>query len=120
MKRLLRIEQYGLIGGVQTSAHVCDDGSIDWLCLPRFDSPSPSTALLGSERHGARRIAEGTAYQESAAASGERRYAGESLVLEAVSSASCGIGVVGSALLLQQLGAGVTAPETDVLVAASA
>src|SRR5690606_13935437 len=84
MKRLPRIEQYGLIGDMQTSAHVCDDGSIDWLCLPRFDSPAPFAALLGSEEHGAWRIAPAAAYQEGAAASAERRYLGESLVLETV------------------------------------
>ncbi|MFG3293484.1 glycoside hydrolase family 15 protein [Streptomyces sp. NPDC048179] len=90
MKRLPRIEQYGLIGDMQTSAHVCDDGSIDWLCLPRFDSPAPFAALLGSEKHGAWRIAPAAACQEGAAASAERRYAGESLVLETVWTTSSG------------------------------
>ncbi|WP_327370757.1 glycoside hydrolase family 15 protein [Streptomyces sp. NBC_01217] len=84
MKRLPRIEQYGLIGDMQTSAHVCDDGSIDWLCLPRFDSPAPFAALLGTQKHGAWRIAPAAAYVGRAGAVAERRYVGESLVLETV------------------------------------
>ncbi|MGW7362697.1 glycoside hydrolase family 15 protein [Streptomyces sp. NPDC054841] len=84
MKRLPRIEHYGLIGDMQTSAHVCDDGSIDWLCLPRFDSPAPFAALLGTQKHGAWRLAPAAAYEEGAGATAERRYVGESLVLETV------------------------------------
>jgi hypothetical protein len=57
MERLPRIEQYGLIGDMQTSAHVCDDGSIDWLCLPRFDSPAVFAGLLGTQKHGTWQIA---------------------------------------------------------------
>lgn len=57
MKRLPRIEQYGLIGDTQTSAHVCDDGTIDWLCLPRFDSPAVFAGLLGTQKHGTWQIA---------------------------------------------------------------
>ncbi|MFC7908358.1 glycoside hydrolase family 15 protein [Streptomyces nigra] len=84
MKRLPRIEHYGLIGDMQTSAHVCDDGSIDWLCLPRFDSPAPFAALLGTQKHGAWRMAPAAAYEGGAGATAARRYAGESLVLETV------------------------------------
>ncbi|MFJ6635820.1 glycoside hydrolase family 15 protein [Streptomyces sp. NPDC091376] len=84
MKRLPRIEHYGLIGDMQTSAHVCDDGSIDWLCLPRFDSAAPFAALLGTQKHGAWRLAPAAAYEEGAGATAERRYVGESLVLETV------------------------------------
>ena len=48
----LRIEDYAIIGDTETGALVGTNGSIDWLCAPRFDSPAFFTALLGTEANG--------------------------------------------------------------------
>ncbi|MDG6110419.1 glycoside hydrolase family 15 protein [Dactylosporangium aurantiacum] len=72
-----RIEDYGLLGDLHTAALVGRDGSIDWLCLPRFDAPACFAALLGDDRHGYWRLAPAAGGPAT-----RRRYRGDSLILE--------------------------------------
>jgi GH15 family glucan-1,4-alpha-glucosidase len=76
----LRIEDYGLIGDTHTGALVGRDGSIDWLCLPRFDSPACFAKLLGDEQNGFWRIA--PAESAGRVHKVTRRYRHDTLVLE--------------------------------------
>jgi GH15 family glucan-1,4-alpha-glucosidase len=74
-----RVEDYAIVGDMQSVALICADGSVDWLCLPRFDSEACFAALLGIEDHGQWRIAPADGPGRSSAS---RRYAGDTLILE--------------------------------------
>ena len=73
------IEDYALIGDTQTAALVGRDGSIDWLCLPRFDSNACFAALLGKPEHGCWKLAPSTVL---GGVQVRRRYRPDSLILE--------------------------------------
>jgi GH15 family glucan-1,4-alpha-glucosidase len=72
-----RIEDYAVVGDTQTAALVGRDGSVDWLCLPRFDSPAIFAALLGDRNNGRWQIAPAGEVTRV-----ERRYRDDTLVLE--------------------------------------
>jgi GH15 family glucan-1,4-alpha-glucosidase len=71
-----RIEDYAIIGDCETAALVSREGSIDWLCWPRFDSPACFAALLGSAENGRWKLA------PSAHSEVTRRYKTDTLILE--------------------------------------
>jgi GH15 family glucan-1,4-alpha-glucosidase len=72
----LPIEEYALVGDRRTAALVGTNGSVDWLCLPGFDSPASFAALLGTEDNGFWRLAPTGTYRV------RRRYIGASSALE--------------------------------------
>ena len=72
-----KIEDYALLGDLHTAALVSTTGSVNWLCLPRFDSPAAFAALLDSDEAGHWTLAPAAASKCTI-----RRYAGDTLVLE--------------------------------------
>ena len=70
------LEDYAILGDTQTVALVSREGSIDWLCCPRFDSPACFAALLGTPEHSRWLLAPEGARRST------RRYRGDTLVLE--------------------------------------
>jgi GH15 family glucan-1,4-alpha-glucosidase len=91
----LRIEDYAIIGDTHTAALVGLDGSIDWLCLPRFDSSAVFAGLLGDDSHGQWKIAP----HEVAIHSSSRRYRGDTLVLETQFETATGVARVVDAMV---------------------
>jgi GH15 family glucan-1,4-alpha-glucosidase len=90
----LRIEDYAIIGDCETAALVCRDGSIDWLCLPRFDSPACFAALLGTPEHGRWLLAPAGEVQTV-----RRRYREGSLVLDTEFTTDTGVAAVVDCML---------------------
>jgi GH15 family glucan-1,4-alpha-glucosidase len=80
------IEDYALIGDTQTAGLVARDGSLDWLCLPRFDSAACFAALLGGPEHGRWLITPSPPAHRC-----ERRYRPDTLVLETDFHTECGV-----------------------------
>ena len=72
-----RVEDYALVGDTHTAALVAKDGSIDWLCLPRFDSDAVFAAILGTNEHGRWLIRPAGGVRRVG-----RRYRGETLIVE--------------------------------------
>ncbi len=79
------IGEYAVLGDMATCALVSRAGSVDWLCLPRFDSPSCFTALLGTPDHGRWLIG------PEGAARSTRRYLGDTFVLETTHETDTGV-----------------------------
>jgi GH15 family glucan-1,4-alpha-glucosidase len=73
-----RIEDYALVGDCETAALIGRDGSVDWLCWPRFDSDACFAALLGGTEHGRWLLAP----SDAGACGTQRRYRGDTLILE--------------------------------------
>lgn len=81
-----RIEDYALIGNMHTAALVGRDGSVDWLCVPRFDSPACFAALLGGPEQGRWLIA-----PEGEIKAVHRTYRDDTLILETVFATADGV-----------------------------
>jgi GH15 family glucan-1,4-alpha-glucosidase len=98
-----RIEDYAIIGDLSTAALVSRQGSIDWLCVPRFDSGACFAALLGTEEHGHFRIAPAGPVRAI-----RRRYRDSTLILETEFETDDGVVAVVDCMLPRT-------PEADVV-----
>jgi GH15 family glucan-1,4-alpha-glucosidase len=88
----LPIAEYAVIGDRRTAALVGTNGSIDWACLPRFDSPACFAALLGSEEHGHWQLVPEEQFSVT------RRYVDDTTVLETTFTTSGGVLVLTDAM----------------------
>ena len=89
-----RIEDYALIGDCETAALVSKEGSIDWLCWPRFDSGACFAALLGDANNGRWRIAPAGVAGFDAGVRVRRRYRRDTLILETEFTTTDGTGAI--------------------------
>lgn len=85
MRQLSRIENYGFIGNMRTAALIDAEGSIDWLCLPRFDSDACCAKLIGKSDNGYWKL-----WPTEEVISQTRHYRGETIVLETVVETASG------------------------------
>jgi GH15 family glucan-1,4-alpha-glucosidase len=83
---MARIEEYALLGDMQTAALVSREGSIDWCCFPRFDSGACFAALLGGPEHGRWKLAPTGEVRRS-----ERRYLPDTMILETIHETNEGV-----------------------------
>ncbi|MGZ4985953.1 MAG: trehalase-like domain-containing protein, partial [Chthoniobacterales bacterium] len=83
---MAKIEDYAFLSDTQTCALVSREGSVDWLCFPRFDSGACFAALLGDKDNGRWLLAP----NEKMTAS-RRRYRGDSLILETELETASGV-----------------------------
>ncbi|MCO5398817.1 glycoside hydrolase family 15 protein [Ralstonia soli] len=106
-----KIEDYALIGDCETAALVSRDGSIDWLCWPRFDSGACFAALLGTPDHGRWRIA-----AQGDVRAVHRRYLPGTLVLETVFETDAGSISVTDLMAVRTAGSAVERDDTSHLI----
>ena len=114
------IEDYALLGNCRSAALVSRDGSLDWLCLPRFDDPAVFAALLGNEENGRWRLAPSDSIEHIT-----RRYLDDTLVLETTYTTATGrarvldfmpVGEVNSVVRIVEGLGGETSFEMDLVL----
>jgi len=81
-----KIEDYAFLSDTQSGALVSREGCVDWLCLPRFDSPACFASLLGGRENGHWRF-----YPDEEVKATRRRYRGETLILETEIETNSGV-----------------------------